>query len=236
MHKELLGSSINKSAYIESQAKAGLIPKDYIFKILNFPDPMPLLEEAPLKLLEYIDFKMIGKPIVLIEPPITRSDLRPSSSGMEPTKWIVKGVKYFEEELRWESPLVACIGASRSRFPFEGALLQAYNILKSLLSTDLIHKTWIIMECPPDLYGGSSLDWAIHKVRDLLKTEPDIKIICPDGDSREAAIGIYLKVSDLNRFLSSMAGIGDPLYDMEIHEPEDRSLKIDLPIPLLEEG
>lgn len=236
MHKELLGSRIARSAYIESkakQAKIGLLPKGYIFKVLNFPDYKPLIEDASLKLLEYLDFNMIEKPVILIEPPVNRLNL---GSSIEAAKWVVKGVRHFEEELCWEDPLVACIGISKSRFPFEGALLQAYNILKPLFSTDLQRvKSWVIIECSSSLYSKGYLNWTIYEIRALLN-KPDIKVIHPDADSKRVILGVYLNTSDPNKFLSSLVEEGDPLYDLELHELDEKPLRIELPIPLLEEG
>ncbi|MEM3608638.1 MAG: hypothetical protein QW238_07225 [Candidatus Bathyarchaeia archaeon] len=240
MYEEVLTPYDGRSIHVKNRARVGL-PQVCTFKIINFPNPYPLLEGQSFSLLGRIDLKVIEKPIILIESSGERMGqhaLDPDE-GYETIKRVVRGVGCFEAEMRWGSPLIGCVGASRSRFSFEGALLQIYNVMKPLLSTELIQKseTWVAIEFPPEPEYYRSLDWTLFEIIEWLGFRSDIKVkTYPDEDFRGVFIGVFLKVQDLDRFITAMKN-GDTLYNLEFYELEDEacSKNIDLPIPLLEE-
>ncbi|MGC8850365.1 MAG: hypothetical protein ACP5K1_07320 [Candidatus Bathyarchaeia archaeon] len=240
MYEETLTSYDGRSAHIKSRVRVSSPSKYCTFKIINFPNHNILLEGLSFSLLKYIDLKLIEKPLVLVGLSGDRVDSHnlDLNEEYEAIKRIVEGARRFEAEIRWESPLIAFVGVSKSRFPFEGALLQIYNAMKPLFSTELIRKSeaWVTIEFPsrPEYYRV--LDWALFEIAEWLGFRPNINVkTCLDEDLRCVFIGLFLNVQDFNKFITTMEG-GDALYNLEFYElEEDCSKNIDLSISLLEE-
>jgi len=240
LYREMLTPSGERPIHVKNRVRISSTPTGYTFKIVNFPDCSPLLEGCPLNLLEHIDLKIVDKPVIIIESWARGVGSHNSAHHGEfkTVEWIIKCVKSFESEISWESPLISCLGVSESRFPFEGALLQIYNVLKPLFSTGLISrsKTWIVMEFPSDPEYQSSLDWVLNEMAGWFRFKPSIRAKAKsDLNFRGVFIGAFLSVPDLRRF-SAIMEEGAILYDLEFYGLEEAySEGIDLPIPLLEE-
>ncbi|MEM2122737.1 MAG: hypothetical protein QXE79_03785, partial [Candidatus Bathyarchaeia archaeon] len=117
MYEEMIMSHNERSNYAKTQVRTSSTSTNYTFKIINYPNSNPLLEVCPFHLLEHIDFKIIDKPVILIEPSGRQMgiDYFTSDKRYEPVKCIIKGIKFFEAEINWGSPLIACVGISESR-------------------------------------------------------------------------------------------------------------------------